>query len=68
MLGGIRRLRRRRVVVQTKDDRSIRGVLTSSYHDCVVLAQPEYLHEAKANELEGDAVILRENVSWLQVL
>lgn len=65
---GLRRLRRRRVVVQTKDDRSIRGVLTENYRDCLVLSQAEYLHEAKANELEGDAVILRDNVSWLQVL
>lgn len=68
MIGGVRRLERRRVVIHTKDDRSIRGVLTKNYRDCLVLAQAEYLHEAKPTELEGDAVILRDNVSWLQVL
>lgn len=68
MIGGVRRLVRRRVVVHTKDDRSIRGVLTHNYRDCMVLAQPEYLHEAKPTELEGDAVILRDNIAWLQVL
>lgn len=65
---GIRKLRRRTVVVHTRDDQSIRGVLTEAYHDCLVLAEPRYLGEAKAEEIKGSAVVPRENVAWLQVV
>lgn len=65
---GLKRLVRQRVVVHTRDERSIRGVLLEIYRDCVVLAEPEYLQEAKPAELKGNAVIPTENVAWLQIL
>lgn len=65
---GVRKLVRSRVVVHTRDDQSIRGILTASYRDCFVLAEPQYLGEAQPSDLEGRAVILRDNVAWLQVL
>lgn len=67
MRRGIRRLVRASVIAHTKDDQSIRGVLKAEYRDCIVLAEPHYLHEAKEDSLKGDAVIPRDNLSWLQV-
>jgi small nuclear ribonucleoprotein (snRNP)-like protein len=63
-----RELVRRRVLVHTKDDRSIRGVLCADYEDCVVLDAPEYLGEAQVEKLSGPAVIPSQNLSWIQVL
>lgn len=61
-------LMRRRVVVHTKDDQSIRGVLTATHRDCFVLAQPEYLQQAQPEHLPGEVLVLRSNVSWIQIL
>lgn len=57
-----------RVIVHTRDDRSIRGVLVSDYPDCIVLDAPEYLGEPQIQEIAGRAVILRPNLAWIQVL
>jgi hypothetical protein len=59
---------RRRVVVHTKDDSSIRGVLTATHADCYLIGRPEYLNEAAPQELQGEALVLRSNVSWIQIL
>lgn len=59
---------KRRVVVHTSGDRSIRGVLTGVYTDCIVVSDPEYLGEARPAELEGRVVVLRTQVDWMQVL
>lgn len=67
-MGGIRGLRRRTVVIHTRDDQSIRGILIETYRDCLVLCEPQYLGEAKPAELKGNAVIPRENVAFLQVV
>lgn len=68
MRSGVRRLVRSRVVVHTRDNRSLRGVLAASYRDCLRLVHAEYLEEAKPAELDGDVVVLRENISFVQVL
>jgi len=65
---GLRRFRRHTVVIHTKDDRSLRGVLVDAYSDCFALAHAQYLEEATAVDLDGRAVVPRENVAWLQVV
>lgn len=65
---GLRRLEGDRVVVQTSDGRSIRGVLEHAYRDALVLAAVEYLDEASPVDLPGQAVIPLGNVSWIHQL
>ena len=65
---GLDRLVGERVVLQTRDDRSIRGVLAGVYLDCVVIGHFEYLHEAQVTELPGEATVLFGNLSWIHKL
>lgn len=65
---GLRRLKGERVVLQTKDDRSLRGVLVDAYRDCVVIAHFEYLEEANPVDLPGEATVLFDNLSWIHKL
>lgn len=65
----IERLERRPVVVHTKDERSIKGVLMHAHNDCLVLGHYRYLSATASDEpLPGEAVVLRANVSWIQRL
>jgi hypothetical protein len=70
----LKRLEGERVVLQTKDDRSLRGVLVKVYHDVnwrptsLVLAHFEYLEEANPVDLPGEAVVLTDNLSWIHRL
>jgi hypothetical protein len=68
MRKGFRRLVGERVVVQTKDDRSLRGVLVGAYADCLVVGHFEYLNEAQAAELPGEATVRFDNLSWVHKL
>ena len=68
MSRGLKRLRGERVVLQTKDDRSLRGVLLDVYKDCVVVGHFEYLGEANPVDLPGEATVLCENLSWIHKL
>lgn len=65
---GFRRLVGERVVVQTKDDRSLRGVLVGAYRDCLVVGHFEYLDEAQVTELPGEATVRFDNLSWVHKL
>lgn len=67
---GLRRYRRDRVVVNTKDDQSLRGVLVEVHKDCLVLADAEYLPTAdgEPTPIDGRPLILTANVAWIQVL
>lgn len=67
---GLDKLTKRRVVVHTKDDQSIRGILVAVHHDSLQLTGVEYLEKAReeAQGIPGEAMVLRSNVSWLQVL
>jgi hypothetical protein len=59
----------RRIVVHLQeDDRSVRGVLKQNFVDSVSLGNPEYLAEAKADDIQGEVGILKSNVSFWQVL
>lgn len=68
MARGLRRLKGERVVLQTKDDRSLRGILLDSFRDCVVIGHFEYLEEASPVDLPGEATVLFENLSWIHKL
>lgn len=57
-----------RVVVHTRDDQSIRGVLTGVHVDGLVLEAPEYLGEAKPSEVDGRAFVPASNFGWAQLL
>lgn len=57
-----------RVVIHTKDDQSIRGVLTGVYSDVLVLEAPEYLGEAQPSDLDGRAAVPNSNFAWAQLL
>jgi hypothetical protein len=65
---GVRRLVGERVVLQTKDDRSLRGVLVGVYADCVAIGHFEYLEEANPVDLPGEATVLHSNLSWIHKL
>jgi small nuclear ribonucleoprotein (snRNP)-like protein len=64
----LRRLLGERVVLQTRDDRSLRGVLTGVYVDCVAVSHFEYLDEAQAAGLPGEATVRFDNLSWIHRL
>lgn len=61
----MKRLAGERVVVQTKDSQSLRGVLTGVHRDCLTLSSIEYLNDATATDLPGQAIVLLGNVSWV---
>ena len=68
----IDRLERRTVVAHLVGGASIRGVLVGAYRDCLVLSHATHLgvlDGARVDSLiDGEAVVLREQVSWLQTL
>lgn len=60
-------LARTSVTVHTTDGRSIAGVLAGTYRDVIVLERASMLVErGDPVELEGDAIIPRDRVSFLQ--
>lgn len=65
--GWLRRLERQSVVLHTKDDRSLRGVLKAVHADCVVVVEPEWLDDEDSTSLQGSVVVPRANVSFFQV-
>jgi hypothetical protein len=68
----IDRLVKRTVVVHMTTGASIRGVMSGTYRDSIVLAHATYLGMVGGDRVEtpidGDAVILREQVAWIQNL
>jgi small nuclear ribonucleoprotein (snRNP)-like protein len=60
------KLERRTVIVHLSDGQSIQGVLAAIYDDCVVLERATYLHREGRTRVDGEAVLPRERVSWLQ--
>jgi hypothetical protein len=65
---GLRGLVGERVVLQTKDDRSLRGVLVAEHRQCVAIGHFQYLEEANPVDLPGEATVLFENLSWIHKL
>lgn len=72
---GVRELESRTVVVHTRDDQSIRGVLVKEYADCVALEAAVYIRqgqlardERRTVNLDGRALIPAANIAWFQAL
>lgn len=65
---GLRGLVKDRVVLHTTDGHSIRGVVIGVYRDSIVLGHTAYLDEAREAGLEGDVLVPREKIAWIQRL
>lgn len=64
------RLERRQVVVNTRDGHSYRGYISDGDRHSVLLTSAEYLSQVDGEApvvLQGVVVILRENVSTVQI-
>lgn len=61
---GLRQLYGERVVLQTKDDRSLQGIVVGVYNDSVALGHFRYLDEAQPADLPGEALVRFDNLSW----
>lgn len=64
----LQRITRETVVIHTLSGASVRGVLVAAYRDCLVLAHATYLTADSTEPVDGEAVIPREQVAWLQRL
>jgi len=64
----IESMERTTVVAHISSGASIQGVLTRVYDDCVVLEHAWHLSSAGRTSIDGEAVIERVKVAWLQVL
>lgn len=62
------RLVRRSVVIHTTSGESVRGVLVGAYRDCLVLSHAAFLGSDSIEGIDGEAVIPRERIAWLQTL
>jgi len=61
-------LERERVVVHLDGDESIKGVLLEVYEDSVVLKHAASLWSGGETKIDGDAVVPRGRILWLQRL
>jgi hypothetical protein len=68
LFGWLRGVVKKSVVVHTVDGISVRGVLFGVYRDCIVLIHAEYLGRESAEKVDGEVVIPRRSVSWMQVI
>lgn len=59
---------RARVVVHTIGGSSIEGVLVGLYTDCLVLAHASALSGSGRLAIDGEPIIERRNVDWIQKL
>lgn len=68
MLRWIDRLTRRTLVVHMSDGVSVRGVLVNAYRDCLVLEHAAYLSGGEETRVDGEVILPRKNLSWIQVV
>lgn len=66
--GWIDRLIAHTVVAHLTSGESIQGVLTATHRDCLVMSHAIYLGTEAHIKVDGDAVIPRPNVKFIQVL
>lgn len=59
------RLERQTVVIVTREQ-TLRGVLIGVYDDVLVLASASVLDERNATPLEGEVIVPKAEVRWLQ--
>jgi hypothetical protein len=68
MLRWIDRQSKRNVVVHMSDGVSVRGVLFGVYKDCLVLHHAAYLSSGEETRVDGEVILPRTNLSWIQVM
>jgi hypothetical protein len=66
--GYIDRMERETVVAHTVSGKSIRGVLASVNRDSIVLIHASFLNAQGPSAIDGEAIVPRVNVDWLQRL
>lgn len=64
----LEKLDRRFVVVHLDTGASIRGVLVAVYQDSLVVGHGSWLGADGAEQFDGEAVIPRPRVAWIQDL
>lgn len=64
----IDRLRFHTVVIHTTTQSSLRGVLTGTYKDSLVLSHAEFLVGDTTTTIDGEVIVPRERVAWIQTL
>lgn len=64
----VKRLLAHNVVVHTKDGMSLRGALIGEYKDAIVLGNASHLGPDGDTKIDGQAVVLRDQISWIQTL
>jgi small nuclear ribonucleoprotein (snRNP)-like protein len=67
------KLTRTTVAVHLQDGNTLRGVMVGQYRDCIVLTHATYLGGGPQDAVvqvpvDGEAVVPRESVVWLQRL
>lgn len=60
------KLDRKIVVAHLTTGASIRGVLVGVHRDCIVLGHASWLGPEGADNIDGEAVLPRERLAWLQ--
>jgi len=64
----LNRVARRTVIVHTTTGQSLRGVLVGVYRDSIVLGHAAFLSGDSATTIDGEVIVLRERVGWVQVI
>lgn len=64
----LKRITASTVVVHLTDEQSIRGVLWAVHADCLILRHATYLAQDASSTVDGEVVIPRTQVAWMQVL
>lgn len=57
----------RTVIVQLTTGVSLRGIVVGVYRDCVALHQAAYLGDGAMTMVDGEVIVPRERVAWVQV-
>lgn len=64
----LNQLTHRTVIVHTAEGDSFRGVLTGVFRDCLVLIHAYYMATEGDTTIDGEVVIPRPHVAWMQVV
>lgn len=68
MLPYVRTMRRRQVVVNLASGRSFRGILWAKRGPLLVLREATLLEAGQAVTVDGEVVVERRTIEWVQVL
>ncbi len=62
----LEKLERSSIVAHLTTGASIRGVLVAVHRDCIVLDHAAWLGSEGAELIDGEAIIPRERLAWMQ--